>query len=99
MFLTIATWIPTAVRRSPNRCYGSLVWFAESHSTIAIAIIFILIVFYNILALTIMVRLKRVANIDPKERVSASWMVYYLYSTMVIYVSARILWPLMHTKF
>lgn len=88
VFLTIATWIPTAVKRAPDHCLGSLAFFVEPYSTVAVAIIVSLIASYALLALAITIRLKTAVDVCPRERVSASWMVYYLYATMVLYVRA-----------
>jgi hypothetical protein len=85
--LTLGTWIPTAVVKQSDRCFGSLVWWIADYALIGAGMISCFIFFYCVLAVVIGLRLLRTAKIDPDERISASRMVYYLIFGMILLVS------------
>lgn len=86
-FLILITWIPTAVVKSPKKCFGDIAWRTLMYSTLALTLISVLIFTFMIMAIIIGMRLIRTVNIEPNERIAASRVFYYLLASVVIHVS------------
>lgn len=85
--MLLLTWIPTIIWQTPNHCFGSLVWYPIRYKFVAIIILCVMLFFFLALAAVISIQLMRSDSIDPKERIAASRMCYYLVVAAIIYVS------------
>ncbi|KAF2840280.1 hypothetical protein M501DRAFT_931612 [Patellaria atrata CBS 101060] len=83
---TLAIWVPTTVNKTRRFCFGSIVWFVIPYYTISIALIPFLLFSFLLLAGIIAVQLLRSMKVDPNERIAASWMIFYFFTGVVVYV-------------
>lgn len=85
-FLALMMWMPTIIWPMYNRCFGSLIWFPMRYELLMIVVIVILIGMFLILAAIISIQLMRTSEVDPNQRIAASWMCYYLILSALLYV-------------
>ena len=85
--LVLFTWLPSNIIQSPDRCFGDIVWRPIKYKNMALAILSFMIVAFMVMAVIIGMRLVRVVNIDPNERIAASRVFYYLIAAIVVHVS------------
>ncbi|KAF2755501.1 hypothetical protein EJ05DRAFT_502958 [Pseudovirgaria hyperparasitica] len=83
--LLLFTWIPTAIWRSPDRCFGNLLWFPVRYNVIAISVVSLLIFILILMGVIVITQLKRSVQVDENERLSASLICYYIFLTVFIY--------------
>lgn len=83
--MLLLTWIPTIIWQTPNRCFGSLVWYPIRYELVAIIILCVMLFFFLALAAVISIQLMRSVKVDPNERIAASRMSYYLVVAAIIY--------------
>ena len=82
------TEIPPQVRPPlHDHCIAGLVWWASFWSPTAIAINFVIIAFYLLIASLIAYQLVRTVKVEREERIAASRMVYYLGVGTILMVS------------
>ncbi|KAF1990120.1 hypothetical protein K402DRAFT_418198 [Aulographum hederae CBS 113979] len=80
-----ATWVPTLFIKNKGKCLGDIISRAERYGAAALPILIFIMVGSIIMMIIIAVQLSRTVKIEPKERVAASRMVYYLIASVLHY--------------
>ena len=86
VLLVLATWIPSFLLPAKNTCLGSLIWWTEKYSLIALILGANIILTYFLSAVVITTQLLRTNRMDRDERIAATRVVYYLGVSSVIIV-------------
>jgi hypothetical protein len=86
--LLIGTWIPTRIMPEEKmKCYGDIIWQpfrnVKTGAGISAGLVFAFLTMATIIGL----QLYNTRNVDPKERIAGSRMVYYLIASAILQVS------------
>lgn len=78
VLMLVGTWIPSNLRKEPDNCFASLMWFITRFGLDGLVLLSMTASLMMISAIIIFFRLSTVNLIDEHQRIAASRMVYYL---------------------
>ncbi|KAF2428056.1 hypothetical protein EJ08DRAFT_327698 [Tothia fuscella] len=92
LFLTLATWVATRLRKPTSRCFGDLIFRSIKSASLGITLCAILIPSFLVMAGIIGYQLYRNVRIDQNERIAGTRMVYYLVLSAILYIMIMPFW-------